>query len=230
MVEVHGRLARLYSFSKEGDLWAGCGSHARSGYVWETLKINPKTGEITDRIPIDRWKGGVNLLENGPADREFSYHGYEGGDVQVHDVRTGRLLKKIATPFHDGIRPDDPLQVRNLSDMTLCGAGSEWIIAVTQDGALHSIEVEGGRHRIEWKRESADLRVIGVRGTSRVLLEGLDGKALFDVPLRVWDQATRALRTVEKVPYAGCAPLGGISPGTTSATAPHSGTSRKCGN
>jgi hypothetical protein len=86
------------------------------------------------------------VLENGPPDREFSYHGYEGGSVLVHDVRTGRLLKKIATPFHDGVKSDDPLQVRNLTDMTLCGVGSEWIIAVTEDGALHNIEVESGQH------------------------------------------------------------------------------------
>jgi hypothetical protein len=212
VVEVQARLGHLYPFSTEGEIWAGSGSLARSGYIWETLKINPTTGDITGRTPLDRWKGGVNLLRNSSADREFSYHGYEGGDVLVHDARTGRLLKTIATPFHDGIGFGDPLQVRNLSDMTLCGVGSEWIIAVTQDGALHSIEVEGGRHRIEWKRESAHPEVIGVRGTSRVLLEGVDAKDLFDVPIRVWDQSTRALRTIEKVPYAGwCAAWGDLA-------------------
>lgn len=203
VTELGRRLTDIYAFSTKDVFWMGGGSRARAGYAWTTWTINAETGEVTDKVPLDQWHGGVNLLRNAPADREFAYHGYEGGDVSIHDVRTGRLIKTLATPFHDGVQFNDPLQVRNLSDITLCGVNGEWIIAVTQDGSLHSIDVETGRHRVEWREKSENLEVLGVQGTSRVLLEGVGGESLFDVPIQLWDQSTRTRRTIEKAPYAG---------------------------
>ncbi len=212
VVEVDERINQLCAISTDEIVWARHGSCSVKGCALETWKIDLTTGTITDRIPLDLWKGGVSFLDNGPADRLFAYHGNEGGDVLIRDVRTGHLLKKVSTPFHDGIGANDPLQVRCLSDITMCGVNGQWIVAITPDGALHSIDTETGQHQIEWQLKSDHPEIHGVRGTSKVLLEGVGGRGLLDVPIKIWDQSTRKLETIEKVPYGGwCDAWGSLS-------------------
>ncbi|WP_175517621.1 hypothetical protein [Planctomicrobium piriforme] len=201
--EVDKSLILVHPFSNDEIIFAACGGPTQKGWGRETIQINASTGEQLSRVLIDDWNGGVSLLENGLAERQFAYHGNEGGDVQIRDTRTGQLLKTLSTPFHDGVSHDDPLQIRDLSDIAVCGTRSQWIIAVTPDGALHSIDAETGTHRIEWKEDSMHPRVIGIKGTSSVLLEGIGEKSLFNIPPRIWDQSTQTLTTVTKVPFGG---------------------------
>jgi hypothetical protein len=169
------------------------------------VKINAETGKVVERVPLDQWKGGVSLLENGQPDRAYCYHGYEGGNVLVRDVRTGWVVKKVETPFHDGVAFNDPLQVRDLGDVTMSGKDGRWILAITDDGALHSIDTETGEHRCEWTYtgKKGELffgkRIIGLQGGSKVLLEGI-GETIDNSPVRIWEQATRKMTVAEKMP------------------------------
>jgi hypothetical protein len=65
-------------------------------------------------------------------------------------------VKKVATPFHGGVEFHDPLQVRNLGDVTICGKDAEWIVALTSGLKLHSVEVATGKHSVEWEYKLKD--------------------------------------------------------------------------
>ncbi len=202
VVELDRSIRLIHPFSTRESIWL-CGAYGGSKrYAW-SLKLNAETGEVLKETPRAEGLGRVSLLDNAPPDRAYIYHGDERGHVSIHEARTGREIATITTPFHDGVQFNDPLQVRNLGDITVCGVDAEWIIAVTDDGALHSVDVASGEHRVEWREKSENPEVLGIQGTSRVLLEGVGGESLFDVPVQMWDQATKTRHTIEKVPFAG---------------------------
>lgn len=188
---------RLHAISNQDTFWVSDGP-------W-ILKVDAATSKIAERIRLEQGRGG--LLPNAPGDRVFEYFGDDGGHVLVSDVRTGRMLKKVTTPFHDGVQFRDPLQVRNLGDITVCGARSEWIMALTQDGALHSIHVDTGKYRVEWKHDHlmpiSHTNIIGVQGTSKVLIDGIAEANSIDGPPQLWDQVARQIKIIQKVPRGG---------------------------
>jgi hypothetical protein len=207
VIDLPTDYGNLYAMSDEREVWIGDGFEGRGGWAYDTLRIDLGSGMVVERTPLDQWKGGVSLLDNGKFDRAYCYHGYEGGHVTVREPKTGRVVKKVATPFHDGIESNDPLQIRDLGDITMCGKDGRWIMAITPDFALHSIDTESGEHRVEWKYKIPEGEqpfgsgeVLGLQDTSKVLLEEIGGDHLFDAPLRIWDQATRSMTVADKLP------------------------------
>ncbi len=197
------------AISNAKELWIPTGFQGRGGWAYDFLKYDVEQKKVIQRVPIDQWKGGVNWLRNGQPNRVYCYHGYEGGDVVVREIPSGRLLKKISTPFHNGLDPTDPLQIRNFSDITVCGDQDQWIVAITGDRKLHSIDTETSEHRVEWQDPRAKgswspVRMIGIQHSSKVLCQDF-GHATFSeyIPAHLWDQSTRTMQLLEKMPHAG---------------------------
>jgi hypothetical protein len=142
-------------------------------------------------------------------------------------MRTGELIKKVPTPFHDGIELADPLQVRDLGDCTMCGKDGRWFIAFTDDCALHSVDTQTGEHRLEWKFEYKPVKQgtvvaegkgfravidgepepsgvpVVLRGGTKVIISGLFGDNGFGKvadKVHLWDQAARKMDVLEKIP------------------------------
>ncbi|MCA9070910.1 MAG: hypothetical protein KDA84_18400, partial [Planctomycetaceae bacterium] len=207
VVELNADFGPPYAISSGAELWFGHGFYDGDGWAYETVKFDVAQGKVVARIPLNKWEGGVNILKNGTPDRSYCYHGYGGGDVLIRDLVTGKVLKKVETPFHAGIKFDDPLKVRNLGDITLCGKESRWILALTDDLKLHSVDTLTGEHRIEWKYKwtgeenefSGFGHVIGIQNSSIALLEDVgEQDGFFNAPLQIWDQQTRTMKVFEK--------------------------------
>ena len=102
----------------------------------------------------------------------------------------------------------EPTCIRNLNDVTMCGEDSEWLIACTGDGVLHSVTMSSGNHEVEhrFKKPKTDFvnpSIFGSHLGSTVLIEGVGENAPFDTMLHIWNQSNQTLRTVNKVPRTG---------------------------
>ncbi|MDY7108244.1 MAG: hypothetical protein SYC29_06365 [Planctomycetota bacterium] len=201
VLELDEQIGRIYGFSDEHTIYCGKGYRA-DGWGYDTAAIDAATGTLTDRIRLDQWQGGVSILRPITGTRALCYHGSDPGQIVVRDIRTGLELWRIEIPFHDGVQPGDPRQVRNLGDIFVSG-DERWVVALTGDGSLHTIDLETGEHQKVWRREGepkhrTHLRgtLTPVQGTNRFLIEFFAE----DDPLRVWDQDTRMMTEITKVP------------------------------
>ena len=204
-IELDREFGRPYAFSTDQQIWFGDGFEGRGGWAYDTLEYNLKERKVVDRKPLDQWNGGVNIIDNGRPDRAFCYHGYEGGHVFIRELPSGRELKKVATPFHSGVQFNDPLQVRNLSDVTICGKQSEWLLALTQDLKLHSVDLRTAEHQVEWqyelkmRRRAFGAKIIGLENSNKAILQNV-GDKFPDSPLQIWDQSKREVVVANKLP------------------------------
>lgn len=196
-----------YAFSNEREVWSGAGFQGRGGWAYDTLRFDVRQSIVVERTPLDQWNGGVNLLKNAPAHLAYCYHGDEGGDVIIRDVRTGAIVKQVHTPFHGLNDADDHLMIWGFGDdATVSGRDGRWILAVTDDQKLHSIDTTTGEHRIEWEYKPSETEpkfgknIVGVKNSSQVLLAA---DFADEAPLHMWDQATRTMKVVEKAPTSG---------------------------
>ncbi len=199
------QIGRIYGFSDEKTLYAGFGYQANC-WAYDTLTINVATGQQTGRTKLDEWKGAVAILHPIVGEIAMCFHNEAGGDIITRDIRTGRELHRISTPYHESL-DNDPLRVRGLGDIFLTGDGKS-AVAFTPDGSLHTVDLATGERKIPWKIPGEPSwkevgfhgSLIPVDGTNRVILElfGEDGQ-----PLRVWDQDTQQMSEVHKVPDGG---------------------------
>lgn len=206
VLDLDQSLGRLYELSDDETLWISDGYRSENGYAYDTIEMDAKTGEIRQRFRLDEWRRGVTWLRPQHSDLVFSWH-KAGGLVVAHDVRTGDEVFRMNTPFRDVFDTNDPsIRVSHMTPMYVTH-DQQWLITLTEDCALHSINVETGEHRVEWKYEGEILHpgmafhsITPLRGTSRFLLPDVpDG---FDKPLRMWDQETRTMTEFEKVPMS----------------------------
>ncbi|MCM2374889.1 WD40 repeat domain-containing protein [Aporhodopirellula aestuarii] len=191
----------IYSISDRDSIWA-------DGFN-ESVQIDCQSGEVIQRVPIELPEGNESYVAGGISGRSFSYYGDDGGKLIQRDVRTGRVITNVKTPFHDGVQFDDAVQIRNLGDVTICGVESEWLIACTSDGALHRVSTASGEHRVEHQFPTSKRgmflspELLASPRSSKVLIEGLGEDAPFDTTLYLWDQAREKLQTIEKAPSMG---------------------------
>ena len=198
---------RVFDGSNENMVRVGGGKRGENGYIYQIIDLDLESGEETGRVTIDTWNGGVNIIRPMHGERIFCWHD-EGGSVIVRDIKTGEALKRMTTPFRNVFHANDDLSitVSHMSPM-LVTHDQKFLVTFTEDGALHSINVETGERAEEWKytgekqseRIHGDLRPI--RGTSRFVLENVP--SLSDGPLRIWDQDERTMTELRKVPFWG---------------------------
>ena len=206
VLEFDESFSGVYPFSDTRTIFVGHGYQSENGWAYETVWIDVERETIVMRAPLDEWCGGVSTIRPARGETALCYHGDSGGHIIERDVRTGVELKRIETPFHDGVSFGDPLQVRNLGDMARSGDGN-WTIAFTADGVLHSINVATGKHTQEWKFEGEiKFPKIGVRGT----LTAVEGRNQFLLSLfaatdtdLLWDQDSGKMTELLKVPSGG---------------------------
>jgi len=207
--EFSERLGGVHSFSDGETLWVGHGYRSDNGWAYDTLEIDAATGEVRTRNRFDEWAGGVSWLQPQYGDRAFCWHD-DTGLIIERDVRTGAEVRRIETPFRTVFDAKDDLTITvdHMSPLHVTG-DQRWLLAFTEDGTLHSINLETGESRREWKYEGErefeghgiHAWITPLRGTNRLLLTDVpDG---FDTPLRMWDQNTRTMTEFEKMPQSG---------------------------
>lgn len=197
-------IGSVFTISDLKTLSIGHGYQGRSGWAYETLVVDAATGDIRRRVPLGEWNCGVNILRPMRGPRILCYM---DGAIIERDVWAGADWSRVETPFHDGIGFDDPLQIRNLGDITVTSDG-RWALAITPDHVLHSIDLRTGAHVEEWRYEGPVRfkhglggRVIPVRGRNAVLVESVPDP--MDSPLRLWDHDLRVMTEIDRVPGGG---------------------------
>jgi hypothetical protein len=195
------QIGQIYDFSDQRTIYAGYGYQANC-WAYDTIAIDVASGAQTSRTTFDEWNGGVTILRPQIGDHALCYHPYSGGDIIRRDIRTGKEVKRIKTPFKDGPSFDDPMTVRNLGDVAVSGDG-RWLAAMTPDASLHTINLETGEHKVVWKREGESKfgghlhgSLTPIQGTNRFIIEFFSE----DDPLRIWDQDAGKIETLTKVP------------------------------
>lgn len=193
--EIDKIIGKVYSISDAKTLYS------EYGWSHDTAAIDVATRRITAVTKIDDWRNDVAAIQPVVGDQILCYHG-DHGDVVERELRTGKELRRIATPFHGGdLNSNDPLHIRGWIDMYATADG-KWLAAATPDGALHSIDLTTGEHRLVLKPgDSSETtpfpsQLVPVRGTSRFLVTQLGGEG----PLRVWDLAEQSFSAIEHVP------------------------------
>lgn len=207
VVDLKTRVDGLYAFSTDLQLWIRGVFDDRGRYVHGTLRFDIKQDRVVEQTRLDHWDGEVNLLPNGLPRFAYCYHGNENGQLLIRSLPNGgRVVKTVKTPFHDGTKSDKAFEVSNRGGATLCGKDARWMMALTDNVKLHSVDIETEKHQIEWEYPGDKNALpwlgslVGLQGSSIVLMQFDDS---IDQPLRIWDQSTRTMRVIQKAPGFG---------------------------
>jgi hypothetical protein len=173
--------------------------YAHADWLRSFATIDVESAHIEKRIPIDERESSLHDWNPAYGDRLFFFDGAEGSLIE-RDLQTGSEIRRIATPFRGGDQ-DSPLYMSGWHMHVTCDGS--WVLAAAKDGSLHSFSLETGKHKVELPaREDGELwplQTASVFGTSQVLIDAEDDEH----PLRIWDQAKRAVAEVPKVPMGG---------------------------
>jgi hypothetical protein len=169
------------------------------GWSVEITTLDVESAAATS-VLLPPWKDReCQILRPMGVDRIACYDGQGDGAIELFDAHTAQRVGRVATPFRRNLPDDDPLRVYGSTDMVLADGGRA-ALAVTPDGALHSVDLTTGEHEIVWraKEDDASYWLVPVEGTARVLLD-----RTFEEVLHVWDHSARNMNVLRRVPGYG---------------------------
>jgi hypothetical protein len=202
VMDFDASLGQVYDFSNQRTIYVGHGVRGEHGWGWEIVWIDVATASVVMRAPLGEGVGGSGIV--GPVHGGSMFTMMNCGDpgrIVETDIRTGVVLGAVETPFRRG-GSDRPLVVRGFGD-TAISSDNRWLVALTSDGALHSVDLVTGAYTKEWQplddATGPEMPHCGsltpVQGTNRFLITDLAK------PTHMWDQDARQIAILERIPH-----------------------------